>query len=1134
MVRSGRAIQAVGAALRRLSWLAGGLIVLAVLAIFAWLVQPDTDRPPPSYTPAELAEARALRDIALDANRPVIVHVDVPQSQRDTAAALRPAGEDHIPADLAERLVREGKLASWYPRRESPLLAELVREGSLPPVARRVGPEPIVLRGVDGIGEYGGTWLRAGLTVNEIIAFTWQMSGCGLFQWSPQGYPIRPHFAKGLESRNGDREFILALRKGLRYSDGHEVDADDILYWWRCEALDKTLGGSPPPWMQPGGKPGTLERVDKYHVKFTFQEPYGLFPEILTRGGDILYSPEHYLRQYHPDPNIGDEERIGEILRAHRLGTRRAVYALVRGLDNPELPSLRPWLCRKRQTVPPMMLVRNPYYGAVDANGNQLPYVDQVLIDVKLDKMLPQTIAGGKITMQSTNVRYRDYTELMSRRRLNGYEVLHWYPGQRSNYVIFPNLIRVVHPGDPATRWKAKLLADKRFRQALSLAIDRELCIRAEYKGQGRPSQVSPGEGSPFRHDRSANAFVRHDPDEAGRLLDELWRDLDGDPARRDREHFRTFPDGTQMTFYLDYCENTGFGPSQFVVDDWAKVGLRVLPRHRARSLFIVDKNTANFDLNVYFSGCEFTPLLSARLYVPTDAGAYYATRWGSWYYQGGYYKKDGGALERGAIPVPRDHPMHRAIALYERARQASSLADQRRVFNQVLDIAAENVWSISVATAPPQLAVVKEGFRNVPRKALAGEVFTPPSHLAPETFFFARRADRKHTPGARAAIMDALRSPEPLRPREAGTHVGGSVIRWLIVGVVALFGLLVVVRHPYIARRLLIMVPTLLIISISAFVIIQLPPGDFLTARIVQLEEAGMDSARVQEELNDLRRMFHYDEPAWKQYGRWMGFHWFATFDEKDRGLLQGNLGRSMETLKEINAVIGDRIVLTFFISLGTILFTWAVAIPIGIYSAVKQYSPGDYLFTFVGFLGMCIPGFLLALVLAAVTDIEGLFSAEYVARPEWDVGKVLDLLKHIWIPVLVMGVTGTAGMIRVMRANLLDELKKPYVVTAMAKGVRPMKLLFKYPVRMALNPFISSIGGLFPRLVSGGSIVAIVLSLPTVGPLMITALFSQDMYMAGSMLMVLSLLGVLGTLVSDLLLLWLDPRIRFGGGSR
>jgi len=1117
-----------------LRWLAGAVILLLVLGLFAWLVCPDTDQPPKAYTPAELAEAEELRNTTLDPNRPVIVHVDVSDAERKRAAALVPAGKTHIPKDLAVKLVAEGKLPGWYPRGESPLLAELVGEGALPPVAERVGREPIVLKGVEGIGRYGGAWLRAGLTLNEVIHFQWMMSSCGLFQWSPQGYPIRPHFAKGLEARPGGREFILTLRKGLRWSDGHEVDANDILYHWNREVLHEILGGPVPPWMQPGGKPGRIERLGKYRVKFTFQEPYGLFPEVLTRHGDIMYSPEHYLRQYHPDPNIGDDEKINEVLRTHRLGTRRAVYTLVTAFDNPELPSLRPWLYRKRQTVPPVMLVRNPYYGAVDARGNQLPYIDQILIDVKLDKMLPQTIAGGKVSMQVGNVRYRDYTELMSRRKRNGYQVLHWYPGQRSNFVIFPNLIRVVHESDPATRWKAKLLADKRFRQALSLAIDRKRCIRAEYKGQGTPSQASPGPGSRFRHDRSAKAFVRHDPEAAGRLLDGLWRELGGQASRRDGEGFRTFPDGTRMSFYVDYCENTGFGPLQFVSDDWAKVGLRILPRHRARSLFVVEKNTADFDFNVYYSGFEFMPLLSARLYVPTNAGAYYATRWGTWYYRGGFYKPPGSVKEYGAIDVPADHPMYRAIGLYEKARQAPSLAERKRLFDQVLDIAAENVWSISIATAPPALAVVKDGFRNVPPKALAGEVMTPPSHLAPETFYLEREADRAHTPGARAAIMAALRSPEPLKPPEVKATAGGSIIRWLILAVVAAFALLAAVRHPYIARRLLIMVPTLLIISISAFIIIQLPPGDFLTARIVQLEEAGIDSARVQEELEDLKRMFHYEEPGWKQYFRWMGFYWFSSFDEKDEGLLQGNLGRSMETLKEINTVIGDRIVLTFFISLGTILFTWAVAIPIGIYSAVKQYSVGDYLFTFVGFVGMCIPGFLFALVLAAVTDIEGLFSAEYVAQPEWDAGKVADLLKHVWIPVVVMGVTGTAGMIRVMRANLLDELKKPYVITAMAKGVRPVKLLFKYPVRMALNPFISTIGGLFPRLVSGGSIVAIVLSLPTVGPLMITALFSQDMYTAGSMLMVLSLLGVLGTLVSDLLLLWLDPRIRFGGGSR
>ncbi|MHC4200412.1 MAG: ABC transporter permease, partial [Planctomycetota bacterium] len=319
---------------------------------------------------------------------------------------------------------------------------------------------------------------------------------------------------------------------------------------------------------------------------------------------------------------------------------------------------------------------------------------------------------------------------------------------------------------------------------------------------------------------------------------------------------------------------------------------------------------------------------------------------------------------------------------------------------------------------------------------------------------------------------------------------------------------------------------------------IIQLPPGDFVTTRIMQLEESG-DEADLQE-IEELKEMFQLGRWMPVRYARWMGLKWFGTFDPKDAGLLQGNMGRSMESLRVVNDIVGDRILLTVLISLGTILFTWAVAIPIGIYSAVKQYSIGDYVFTFLGFVGMCIPGFLLALLLIHVSGkwfgitVSGLFSSRYGAQPEWTWGKFADLLQHIWVPVVVLGAGGTAGMIRIMRANLLDELKKPYVTTARAKGVRPMKLLFKYPVRLALNPFVSGIGGLFPQLVSGGAIVAMVLSLPTVGPLMLSALMSEDMYLAGSMLMVLSLLGVLGTLVSDLLLLWLDPRIRFRGGVR
>jgi ABC-type dipeptide/oligopeptide/nickel transport system permease component len=333
-------------------------------------------------------------------------------------------------------------------------------------------------------------------------------------------------------------------------------------------------------------------------------------------------------------------------------------------------------------------------------------------------------------------------------------------------------------------------------------------------------------------------------------------------------------------------------------------------------------------------------------------------------------------------------------------------------------------------------------------------------------------------------------------------------------------------------------MVPTLLLISVIAFVIIQLPPGDFLSTRIMELTMSG-DEADMQQ-IEELREMFHLSQPKVLQYARWLGLRWFGTFDEMDKGLLQGHLGRSMDTLQLVNNVVGDRILLTILISIGTILLTWAMAIPIGIYSAVRQYSIGDYLFTFLGFIGMCVPSFLLALLLMFFSaevlgvPISGLFSSQYGAQLEWDWPKVVDLSRHIWVPIVVLGVGGTAAMIRVMRANLLDELKKPYVTTARAKGVRPMKLLLKYPVRIAINPFISGIGGLFPQLVSGGAIVAMVLSLPTVAPLMLDALMAEDMYLAGSMLMVLSLLGVLGTLVSDLLLLWLDPRIRMQGGSR
>lgn len=327
-----------------------------------------------------------------------------------------------------------------------------------------------------------------------------------------------------------------------------------------------------------------------------------------------------------------------------------------------------------------------------------------------------------------------------------------------------------------------------------------------------------------------------------------------------------------------------------------------------------------------------------------------------------------------------------------------------------------------------------------------------------------------------------------------------------------------------YVLRRLLLMVPTLIAISMLTFVIIQLPPGDFLSAQMAEMQAQG--ESLQGEKIEYLRRLYGLDRPLWEQY-----LYWAA-------GLLRGDLGWSFEYDRPVSEVIGDRIFLTFVISFATVLFTWLIAFPIGIYSATHKYSWADHGLTFLGFLGLATPNFLLALVLLYFANvwfgisIGGLVDPEYLDQPmSW--AKFVSVLEHLWVPVLVIGTSGTAGMIRRLRANLMDELRKPYVVTAKAKGLPPGRALVKYPLRMALNPFVADLGNLLPEFISGSALVSVVLSLPTTGPILVRALQTQDMYLAGSFLMLEAFLVVIGVLVSDLLLAALDPRIRFGAGQ-
>ena len=322
-----------------------------------------------------------------------------------------------------------------------------------------------------------------------------------------------------------------------------------------------------------------------------------------------------------------------------------------------------------------------------------------------------------------------------------------------------------------------------------------------------------------------------------------------------------------------------------------------------------------------------------------------------------------------------------------------------------------------------------------------------------------------------------------------------------------------------YIIKRLLLLPFLLLIFSIIAFILIQAPPGDFLTSYIAELAASGSSIERAQ--IDALRTLYGLDQPYYIQYIKWVS------------RLLTGDLGFSLDWQKPISELIGERLALTLALGIGTFIFTWMVAIPIGILSATKQYSFFDYFFTVFNYIGVATPTFMTALVLMWIAfkyyglSVTGLFSPEYVDAT-WSLDRTIDLLKHLWLPVVILGMDGTARLARVMRANLLDELKKPYMEMARAKGLSEWRLVMKYPVRLALNPLVSTIGWYLPLIFSGSVIVATVMNLPTIGPMLLRALISQDMYLAGTIILIYMILAIVGTLISDILLAWLDPRIR------
>jgi peptide/nickel transport system permease protein len=1006
----------------------------------------------------------------------------------------------------------------------SPLLARLESQGTLPPASMRTGPEPEVAPGI--AGNYGGDlWLLAH-DIDEVrVAMQYAYKGDGLLRFSPEGLPLRGHLAKSVEPSDDFRTWRITLRTGVKWSDGQPFTTSDFVWWAENVWADKSLGSVPELWRSASG-PAQIEAESDTVLRVSFPDARPDWPLSLASPTGSLYlpGPRHYLEKYHPrlgDPNVIKREGAQQGLAPRELFLRKAEIL------NPDRPGLGPWILRTASPQGPWLAVRNPYYPVVDDAGRQLPYLDRLVFRQVSKQLQPRAITDGLASFA-----WRvpvDYPSLVNESQSSRYHLFPWRRLDRAGMNIVPNRRLRVTNGDRNATARAALLRQPEFRRALSLAINRQAIILAEYDGIGEPGALGPGPGD-FGYDPAyARANTDYDPARANALLDGLGL------TKRDAEGFRLGPENERLSFEI-ISRPGNVSALEFITDFWAAVGIRATAREKPHRLFLQSVEVADFAVGAG-SGAPMPGTVGA---LGADAPFF------SWLTQGGLAGNPA-ALPPG-IAQP-DEIEQRAMRLAESESGAINEDARLEIARELQRLAQENVWTINVFSPGPEPVIVKDTLQNVPRNATAAFEIGTPFNAFPETWFWKNPATINGVDPAppaylkdrEATILATLGSNVSSREdRAEPPAASGRLVGRVFLGLALLVLALAALRHPYLLRRLALMVPTLLVISIVVFVGVQLPPGSYLETVTDNLRQQG-NSAAAQQEIERLQELYHLKDSLPVQYLRWMGFYWFGTFDEADKGILQGNLGRSMANgNRPVADLIGDRLLLTVVLSLGAILVHWFIALPIGVYSAVRQNSPADYALTVMGLIGMCIPDFIMALlaILAAkqlfgIVAI-GLFSSQYAMQPYWDWPKFVDLLRHIWVPVLIIGTSSTAALTRIIRANLLDELRKPYVVTARAKGLTPLRLLFKYPFRLALNPFISSIGGIFPALVSGSAIVSIILSLPTTGPMLYDAVMLEDTYMAGSLLLCLSALSILGVLVSDLLLILLDPRIRFGGNSR
>lgn len=595
--------------------------------------------------------------------------------------------------------------------KEAPDVARQVQEGALPPVAERLPVDPLVISPPDQCGPYGGTWQRFGLSVPDIGIVEARLFYECLTRFDPLGRKILPNLAKHWEVSDDGCQFTYYLRRGVRWSDGAPFTAEDVLFWYEDILLNKEITPVVPTHLRRGGETVVITKLDEYTIRFTFKEPYGLFPLLMSgpAGLSATRTPAHYLRQFHP--KYTSAKALAAELKARHFDLWHQLFADRADWRNPDHPRLWAWVCTQPPPGRPVVFRRNPYYWKVDTEGNQLPYIDKILLDIYDAETINLKAMNGEAGMQGRHLDLSNYPLFMDNRERAGYRVLHWIDGGDGQNVICLNL----NHKDPRKR---ALFGDRRFRIALSHALDRDELNKACYFGMGKPRQMAPPARSAYYVPEYESAYIHYDPEKASRMLDEVGlRD-------RDRRGMRLMPDGSPLRIEIEVPAALVYPRLvELVAVQWRKVGINADFKLIARPLALARRNALLNDATVWTGAGEFLPVLDPRWFLPHSASSFHALDYAQWY------------LTDGRAGSEPPSAMQACMRLYGRIEATTDEAERIRLFKEIIELNRQNLWVIGLVGDIPGIYLVQDGFHNVPEVAMNTWVYLPPGNTAPECY---------------------------------------------------------------------------------------------------------------------------------------------------------------------------------------------------------------------------------------------------------------------------------------------------------------------------------------------------------------------------------------------------------------